>query len=541
VRRFKKETSTVNLEGSRLKCEFCGEEVVLPFQCSFCSRYFCPEHRLPENHSCLKAPPRTPFGHWKAKKPPPVEYTKKIPKPSIQGCPKCGSTSIATLAFDKKNESLQCRTCGYNWKQPRKPTISTRQFKTTKPIIKEKQHTAKTSLLQKIVTVSVGSLICVGGLAIVLWEIYNPWFWTIFFIWFIPVPLVLIGIGVFVFGILVSVAGAFHKENSSEATIKQKSAKPVSKKSVLKKIIAVLLIVIILGVVLYNSSSIISFVQKLIGYQPTPTYSRQELVNYALSLINKDRSDHDLSNVSLSLIKSGQNHADNMIKYHFFSHWDTNGYKPYMRYTLDGGQGSVAENIAWKYSSSSFGVKKALEDLEWQMMYNDSYWDWGHRNNILNPFHNKVSIGIAYDDHNLYFVQDFENDYIRWSTMSITKNGEVTMSGSFESKELSAEWINIFYDPLPSNLTSVQLEKAPYDGGYAPGNFVGMALPSGYESVEGITITAQTWIQTGKAFQIRFNLSQAFNAHGKGVHTLYLQTDPDITEDSLTSYSFWYD
>ena len=31
------------------KCEFCGEEVELPFQCSFCNGYFCIEHRLPEN------------------------------------------------------------------------------------------------------------------------------------------------------------------------------------------------------------------------------------------------------------------------------------------------------------------------------------------------------------------------------------------------------------------------------------------------------------------------------------------------------------
>jgi len=382
------------------KCEFCGEEVDLPFRCSFCKGYFCIDHRLPENHKCLRTPPRTPLGHWKGKK------QKELP------------------IFQYPKEKLP---------------------------------------------------------------------------------------------------------------------KPVSKKTVLKKIIVLLLIAIILGIILYNSSSIISFVQKLIGYQPSPTYSHQELVNYALSLINKDRSDHGLSHVSLSLIKSGQDHADNMFEYYFFSHWDTNGYKPYMRYTLAGGQGSVAENIAWHYSSNSFDAKDAIKDLEWQMMYNDAEWDWGHRDNILNPFHNKVSIGIAYDNDNLYFVQDFENDYIEWSTMSISQNGEVTMSGSFQSEGLSAESVNIFYDPLPAKLTSEKLKGSTYSGSYTPGTFVGMGLPSGWESVKGITITAQTWVQTDKSFQIIFDLSQAFDAYGKGVYTLYFQTDPDVAEDSLTSYSFWYD
>ena len=308
----------------------------------------------------------------------------------------------------------------------------------------------------------------------------------------------------------------------------------------IKKIVAFLLIVIILGFALWNAPSIFSTLQRLTGFQPSSTYSHEELVTYALSLINSDRSRHGVSSVSLSAINSGQKHADNMFTYHFFSHWDTNGYKPYMRYTLAGGKGSVAENVAWQYSSSPFDVKEAIKSLEWQMMYNDSNWNWRHRDNILNSFHNKVSIGIAYDNNNVYFVQDFENDYISWSTMSIAQNGEVLMSGSFRSRELSLESVNIFYDPLPSNLTSDQLEKAPYNGGYGAGTFVGMALPSGWESVEGITITAQTWVQTSSTFQIRFNLSSAFNAHGKGVYTLYLQPDPDMTEDSLTTYSFRY-
>ena len=49
------------------KCEYCGKEVLLPFRCHFCGGYFCLEHRLPENHDCPKAHPRTPLGSYQTK------------------------------------------------------------------------------------------------------------------------------------------------------------------------------------------------------------------------------------------------------------------------------------------------------------------------------------------------------------------------------------------------------------------------------------------------------------------------------------------
>ncbi len=173
-------------------------------------------------------------------------------------------------------------------------------------------------------------------------------------------------------------------------------------------------------------------------------------------------------------------------------------------------------------------------------MYNDAESDWGHRDNILDAFHNKVSIGIAYDDHNVYYVQDFEDDYIEWSTfMEIKNNVEAELSGNFRNSQLSARSVQIFYDVLPANLTVEQLKSSRYSGSYSQGTFLGMALPPGYESAEGITITAETWIQTGSHFQIRFNLSEAFDVKGEGVYTLCLQSDSDLYE-ILTTYSIWY-
>jgi len=460
-----------------MKCDYCEKEDPFPFKCTYCKKYFCSEHRLPENHACVSAG----YLQWKEK----YEQWEPISQPARS----------EESYVPEPIETIQ----------PKKPR-------------------AKQNIKSILVGLLAGFAIAMLGLGIVFWEIYNQLFWTIIFVWFIPIPLVLIGGFLVVLGILVVL--------SSLATF-------VGSLPPIRKIMAILLIVMILGIVLWNAPSIVSTFQRITGFRPSSTYHLGDLMDYAFSLINSDRTTHGVSNVSMSSIDSGQRHAENMLANHFFSHWDTNGYKPYMRYTLASGKGSVAENVAWQFSSGPFDAKEAIRSLEWQMMYNDSDWDWGHRDNILSLFHNKVSIGIAYDNNNLYFVQDFEDDYIDWSMLSVSQSGEVRMSGTFRKGELSVGWVNIFYDSLPSNLTSEQLKKPAYSGGYTQGTFVGMVVPSGYESPEGITITAQTWSQTGRTFQIKFDLSPAFNVHGKGVYTLYLQPDPKITDDSLTSYSVW--
>ena len=36
------------------RCCYCGDMTDMPFQCNYCQDYFCPEHRLPEEHRCVK-------------------------------------------------------------------------------------------------------------------------------------------------------------------------------------------------------------------------------------------------------------------------------------------------------------------------------------------------------------------------------------------------------------------------------------------------------------------------------------------------------
>ncbi|PVX25723.1 MAG: hypothetical protein CW691_03630 [Candidatus Bathyarchaeum sp.] len=310
----------------------------------------------------------------------------------------------------------------------------------------------------------------------------------------------------------------------------------LSKKSSSSKWAAIVIVVVLVFSMVFlalmqnpNALTEIGF----LGFSQTYTYD--ELVDYALVLINNDRTEFGLENVTVSEVNSAQLHADNMLQKGFFSHWDVDGLKPYMRYTLAGGVGSVSENCAALYSSGWFDAKEALKELEWQMMYNDSESDWGHKNNILTGFHNRVSIGIAYDDNSLYFVQDFENSYIDWDILTTSEN-EVHMKGTVSNQDLSIEHVAIFYDN-PRNLTTEQLDNPPYSGSYDQGTYVGLALPKGWVATEGITVTSMVWSQTGNDFEIKFDFSEVTTAHGEGVYTLYIRTDQENNE--LTSYSIW--
>jgi len=345
---------------------------------------------------------------------------------------------------------------------------------------------------------------------------------------------------------------------------RQLSEKPIlkQKRFHLKKWAAIAVIAVIISVILWSAyPSLINLNQNpSVSPSPSPTAPvptttprttptpsdsapsetvNQELVEYALSLINSDRQDYGLQNVTLSSVDSGQRHAENLLEAKVLSHWDTDGYKPYMRYTLANGKGAVSENAAWAYNSGGIDPFEAIKQLEHDMMYDDASSNWGHRDNILNAFHNKVSIGIAYDHTNIYFVEDFEDNYVSWSTLTLST--QVVMQGTILKEDESISRVAIYFDN-PTPLTTQQLDNPPYDSSYDSGTYVGMVVsppPAGSHYLppeEGILIVADTWSEAGQNFDIRFDMSDAFAQNGEGVYTLYLWTE---SNNQLTSLSIW--
>lgn len=256
---------------------------------------------------------------------------------------------------------------------------------------------------------------------------------------------------------------------------------------------------------------------------------QDELVQSALSAINKDRATFGLSPVALSSNQAAQIHAEDVFRNKQISHWMSNGEKPYMTYTRYNGTGAVSQNVAIAgfskaqyeecvnnilYDCEKIDPVKTVEELQYEMMYDDKECcDDGHRNNILNKYHTHVSIGIVYDEYYLAFVQNFENNYGLQIEM---KGNQAMISG--ELREGDIRYVSVLYDPSPDPAIYEQNKKSlSYSAGKLVANVV-KPLPLGYyyEKPEGYSlIVADRWdVSKGDDVRIIFDLARAVSEDG---------------------------
>lgn len=280
------------------------------------------------------------------------------------------------------------------------------------------------------------------------------------------------------------------------------------------------------------------------------TVPQEELVNHALAMINKDRKEAGLSPVKMSDNKAAQVHAEDVFKSKQISHWTTGGEKPYMVYTQQGGKGSVHQNVA----IAGFGADqydrckslvllcekidpvKSIDELEGEMMNNDNKCCAnGHRDNILDPHHTGVSIGIAYDDYYLALVQNFENDY----SLDVSMDGSyVSIVGPLPGGS-KLDHVVVYYDEMPSPAAYEANKKMI---SYSAGDMVAAVfepLPAGmhYQQPGGYkVIEADSWVNQKSQLDVGFDLSPAIKRDG--VYTIYATfKDADGKQYDGTSYS----
>ena len=266
---------------------------------------------------------------------------------------------------------------------------------------------------------------------------------------------------------------------------------------------------------------------------------------------NKGRGDYGHAPMMLGANQAAQKHADDMLAGFCLSHWGTDGLKPYMRYTLEGGVNYNMENSAYTgwYDKSenpdrymALDVKQELQQLEYAMMYDDAGSDWGHRDNILNKWHKKVNIGIAYDGHRLAFVEDFEGDYVQFNQAPALLQGVLSMSGRVVLGVIDA--VAIYYDPVPHAWTQQELLNGPHS--YSLGDRVGYVVspPSPgyfYTNLPSDTIMAGVWnVSNTGDFSITADLNAVLK-HGPGVYTVVIWSKAGTDTLSLTNYSIFLD
>jgi uncharacterized protein YkwD len=284
--------------------------------------------------------------------------------------------------------------------------------------------------------------------------------------------------------------------------------------------------------------------------QQPSTMPREELVQHVLNRINKDRADFGLLPVELSSNQAAQIHAEDVFGTRQISHWMTNGEKPYMTYTQYDGEGSVQQNVAiagfspeqYEQCVTNVLVKceeieplSTIDQLQYEMMYNDKECcNDGHKDNILNPRHTHVSIGIVYDQYYLALVQNFENNY--GLDVDVEDSSEIEISGTLLEGQL--DHIAIYYDEMP---TQAAYEQNKDLLSYSAGELVAVIvkpLPPGYyyESLEGYDIIeADRWFEQSDSVNIGFDLADAVEEDG--AYTLFALVKDGEEMFDVTSYS----
>lgn len=329
---------------------------------------------------------------------------------------------------------------------------------------------------------------------------------------------------------------------------------------------------------------------------PAPNLRHHDMKLYMLELINIERAKASVPPVTLGDNIAAQLHADNALANCFSSHWGIDGLKSYIRYSLAAGYHSNRENIlGLDYCITAGDGYRAIQRIEQEIREAmDSWMDSpGHRSNILDKWHKKVNIGLAWDKYNFKAVQQFEGDYVEYDRLPVIENGILSFSGgtrngvSFsEKRELG---LQLYYDPPPHSLTLGQVSRTycsdsglqiaafrypltggsywsedefttthspcpdPYDVSpdappprspeearrfWQEAYLASQSMPD--QTITVPWITASKWTARDTGFSITSDISGLLAQYGPGVYTILLWGEMDGEDVPISEYSIFF-
>jgi len=174
-----------------------------------------------------------------------------------------------------------------------------------------------------------------------------------------------------------------------------------------------------------------------------------------LNLINADRLKADLSQLKLDDLahKVATEHAQDMARGRFLSHWGSDGRKPYHRFAFAGGTDAVQENASAASNIQSLtpaGIFEDLRDMHASMMAEVPPND-GHRKTILYPFHTHVGFGLGFNGYHLRLDELFLARYIQLDPVpkEARPNSTVWLSGRMLNPTHFLNEVDTFFEPFP--------------------------------------------------------------------------------------------
>ena len=329
---------------------------------------------------------------------------------------------------------------------------------------------------------------------------------------------------------------------------------------------------------------------------PQPHLKHLEEKQLMLTLINAEREKAGVGLVALGTNNAAQLHADASLEHCFSSHWGVDGLKPYMRYSLAGGYQSNGENgHGSDYCIKASDGYRAINNINTEIRQAVEGWmdSPGHRRNILDPWHKRVNIGIAWDRYNFNAFQHFEGDYVDYDQIPSIQSGALSMAGRAKNGVTFREaWdfgVQIYYHQPTHTLTGGQVARTycydsglpiaslrePLTGGWSytedeystsyrpcpdpydvppetpPPSSHTEALRYWQEAYNAsqvsreITIsvpwiTALKWTAKGDTFSVRANLSDLIGEHGAGVYSLIIWGKIGGEDVVISQYSIFH-
>lgn len=328
---------------------------------------------------------------------------------------------------------------------------------------------------------------------------------------------------------------------------------------------------------------------------PPPALRHWAEKEYMLELINAERAKVGAPPVVLGDNVAAQLHAEISLENCVASHWGVDGLKPYMRYSLAGGYQSNGENWAGlDYCVKASDFYAPLGNLNQEIRETMDGWmdSPGHRDNILDPWHKKVNIGLAWDRYNFAAAQHFEGDYVEYSRLpNIDDNGVISFAGQtrngLEFGDRKDLRVQVYYDPPPYPLTRGQLARTscvgigiqvailrsplPSNRSYTEHQFskgqsqcpdpyavpADTPGPGSHDAahrvdreadsislpklqVSGPRITASSWRANGQDFAVTANFREVIDQHGPGVYTVEVWGNAGEEYVVISRYAIFY-
>ena len=294
---------------------------------------------------------------------------------------------------------------------------------------------------------------------------------------------------------------------------------------------------------------------------------------------------------------AAQLHAEISLASCTGGHWGVDGLKPYMRYSLAGGYQSNGENgsgLDYCITASDgyrglYSIESEIQETMYGLMNSP-----GHRRNILDKWHKKVNVGLAWDSYNFVGIQHFEGGYVEFDELPEIANGVLSFSGRainelrFSDKDELG--LQLYYDPPPHALTRGQVSRTycyhrglqiaafryrltggwywfedEYTSNYSPcpdpynvspeapapgshdeahrisGEAYAASQNRPSQSITVPWITASEWTASGTNFSVAADISELLTKYGPGVYTILLWGKVDGEDVPISEYSIFYE